>query len=159
MRNRACLWLLVAACGLPGCSRSEPGPVPEQLTLYSIDGRDFFPPERPPQTETDEKFHGHPVLGKVDLTTVADRRKLMQAYRNGVAESDGTKAACFWPRHGIRTVEEGVTTDYVICFECLHVHVHNSDTITYPAITDDPLPVFNEFLTEAGIPLAAGRLK
>ena len=43
------LWATAAGL-LAGCNSAQTVPVvvPDQLTLYSIDGRDRFPPEQPP---------------------------------------------------------------------------------------------------------------
>jgi hypothetical protein len=132
--------------------------VPEQLILYSIDGRDYFPPEQPPETESDEEFHGYPVVGKVDISSLEDRRMLMEAYHRGVAESVDRVKQCFWPRHGIRTVEDGKTADYVICFECLRVHVYVGDEVTYPFISEGPRQIFNDYLSKAGISVVPSQL-
>ena len=116
--------LLVA---IAGCTpRSAPKPVvPDQLTLYSIDGRDFPPGQKP---KSDETFHDYPVLGKVDVKSAEARRVLMAALQDGLAQSDGTMAHCFWPRHALRIVEKGRTIDYVICFQCLQVMVFDGNS-------------------------------
>ena len=151
------VWLLfTAASVLLGCGPTVD--VPDKLTLYSIDGRDHFPPDQPPKTESDEKFHGYPVVGKVEVTSHEDRRMLMEAYHQGVAESERKVAGCFWPRHGIRTVQNGQTTDYVICFECLRVHVHVGDEVTYPFISEGPRQLFNDYLSKSGISVVPSRL-
>jgi len=143
----------LAASALLGCSR-EPAAdtqTPLQLTLYSIDGRDFKPGEEP---QTAEKLYGYPVLGKVEITAADQRKLIFATLQEGMARSDGTMAMCFWPRHAIRTLENGRTVDYVICFKCLQLEMHAGDSTSTKPITRDPQPVFNKLLQTAGIPLA-----
>ena len=84
---------------------------------------------------------------------------LVVAYNLAVAKGDKRgPAACFWPRHGIRTVYEGQITDYVICFECLAVHVHSGGEKTFFVISEDPRSIFNEYLAEAAISVFPSRL-
>src|SRR2546425_5725912 len=59
---------------------------PDQLILYSIDGRDFDPPESRPMA--DETFHGYPVLGKVEIIDPDKRKELMTAVKEGIARGD-----------------------------------------------------------------------
>jgi len=126
---------------------------PEQLTLYSIDGRDFKQGEEP---KTEEKFHGYPVLGKVEITDVDRRKEIVAALKKGMARSDGKMAKCFWPRHAIRAVEKGRTIDCVICFECYQLEVHEGNSKSVKPTTREPQEVFNRHLKQAGVPLAPG---
>jgi hypothetical protein len=126
---------------------------PEQLTLYSLDGRDFEPGEEP---KTEEKFHGYPVLGKLEITDAAKRDEIVAALKDGLARSDGRMAKCFWPRHAIRVLEKGHSIDYVICFECYQLEIHKGASKSVKPVTREPQPVFNKFLKEASIPLAPG---
>jgi hypothetical protein len=148
--------LLVATIvTLGGCSR-DPYPGlenPEELTLYSIDGRDFQPGQEP---KVDEKFHGYPVLGKLKITDAGKRKEIAAALQDAMAKSDGTMNKCFWPRHAIRVKVGDRTVDYVICFECLQLELHPSTGRTAKAITRDPQPLFNHYLEEASVPLAPG---
>jgi hypothetical protein len=124
---------------------------PEWLILYSIDGRHFEPGQEP---KTEEKLHGYPVLGKIEMADADKRKETVAALREGLAQSDGKMAKCFWPRHAIRTVEKGQTTDYVICFECYQLEVHQGSSKAVKPVTRKPQSVFNKHLKEAGIPLA-----
>ena len=127
--------------------------VPEQLTLYSIDGRHFEPGKEP---KVEEKFHGYPVLGKVEVTDPDRRKEIIAALNEGRARSNGTMAKCFLPRHAIRAVEKGRTVDYVICFECYQLEVHDGNSKRVKATTRDPQQVFNRHLRQAGVRLAPG---
>ena len=145
--------ILVSMCSLTRCSRNplDKLDTPQQLTLYSVDGRDFEPGEEP---KTDEKFHGYPVLGKVEITEEGQRRDLIAALKVGIDLSDGKLAACFWPRHAIRMVRENQTTDLVICFECYQLRDYKTKQVKTITITRDPQPLFDKTLQEVGIKLA-----
>ncbi len=148
----------VVAVALTGCGRDPvAGPdAPEQLTLYSIDGRHFEPGQEP---KAAEKFHGYPVLGKVEITDVAKRKEIAGALKDGLAQSDGWMADCFRPRHAIRAVTNGRSIDYVICFECYQLEAHDGDSKSVKPVTREPQSVFNKHLKEAGIPLAPGMVR
>lgn len=155
MRNRflaQLAWVFVTAA-IAGCGGdSAPGlDAPEQLTLYSIDGRDFEPGQEP---KTEEEFHGYPVLGKLEITDADKRREIIDALKQGLDQKDVKPAACFWPRHAIRTIESGQTTDYVICFECYQLAIHKGTERHGKPVSREPMALFNKHLTEAKIPLA-----
>jgi hypothetical protein len=141
----------VVSLAFVGCRRSSVADLdgPEQLTLYSIDGGDSEP-------KAGEKLQGYPVLGKVEVTDADKRKEIVAALKEGLTRSDGTMAKCFWPRHAIRTVDKGRTLDYVICFECLQLKLHDGSSASVKPVTREPQAVFNKYLKEAGIPLAPG---
>lgn len=62
--------LIVVVCGCSADSDTEIESF-DSLTLYSIDGNGY-PPGKAPAAK--EKFHGYPVLGKLEIKN-ADRRK------------------------------------------------------------------------------------
>ena len=97
----ALLVALVVGCGQDSIRDFNS---PDSLTLYSIDGNDYGAGEGP---NTDEFFHGYPVIGKVEVQNLENRNATMAALRKGIADSDGTMAKCFWPRHAVRASENG----------------------------------------------------
>jgi hypothetical protein len=133
-----------------GCGRSSSA-TPDQLILYSIDGR-----VDPYLSTAGEQFRGYPVLGKLDIKEAADRQEIMAALAEGIANSDGTMAKCFWPRHALHAVTKGRSVDYVICFECLQLQIDQGAGPTLTATTREPQTVVNSFLTDAHIPIAPG---
>lgn len=142
---------------LSGCG-GDPDPLvetPDSLTIYSIDGRDFEDDERP---KTDEEFKGYPVLGKVEIEDAEKRKKIMEALRKGIHNSDGKMAKCFWPRHGISATKAGNTTEYVICFECLQLKVWANEELKTEPTTTEPQSLLNEFLNDAGVKIAPSKL-
>ena len=151
----ACLASLLLA----GCERTPTAPAQSSgpFILYSID------PDRRPKDEREaasadaagERFRGFYVLGKAAVDDSGERAKLLGALRDGIANNDGAVAACFNPRHGIRAVKGGQTVDYLICFECRHVHVFEGDKPPrYEDTSDAPAAVFDAQLKAHGLPLA-----
>lgn len=69
-------------------------------------------------------FHDYPILGRATLADAVQAKALGELVLRGIRESDGTAAACFNPRHGIRVSQDGRTLDLVICYECLSLSVH-----------------------------------
>lgn len=137
-----------AAVGLPAELEAmlEKG---ERFELLSIR------PARIEKTDGAFHFHGWEVLGRTWVKDPALRKKLVAAFRTGVEENPGIGAACFRPRHGIRVVERGKTTDFIICFECYQVQVYADDRPQKSVlVTRSPEAMFNEALREARLPLA-----
>jgi hypothetical protein len=100
-------------------------------------------------------YYGHEILGRTIISDPAARDRLNSALQAGVRQSDGRAMSCFNPRHGIRVTRAGVTTDFVICFECRQVQVwRGSQMIGFFLISDSPKTVFVEVLKSAGVPLA-----
>lgn len=141
--NLLLIWIL-------GCS-SNPLPElsnPEQLTLFSIDGRDL---NRREKGITDETFQGFPVLGKLEISDPNERKKLIAALKEGIRRGPIAGAKCFWPRHGIRVTEKGKTIEFAICFECRNFSM---DPGPGGLISGEVQPAFDKPLKDAGIPIA-----
>ena len=151
------VWALLASFTLVGCSGKQSGEDPpkpssqviDSLTIYSIDGRRQAQP-----AQDGEKFHGYPVLGKVDVEDAGKRSALVAAVKKGMDDSDGTMAKCFWPRHGVRFASKGRTVEYVICFQCLQLQIHADGKTNTEAITESPAATLNQYLQNAKVPLA-----
>jgi hypothetical protein len=149
----------VAATGCTGSPLARLK-APEQLTLFSIDGRDVDAwAERRrghgvPQAVG--QFHGYPVLGSVEIMNSEERQLLIAALKQSVA-AGGQVAECFWPRHGLRVVENGQTVEYLICFECTAFEEFVGDKkLRYAGISPDSRPTFDQPLKRAGVPIAPG---
>jgi hypothetical protein len=151
-------------CGLgilhlvAGCQRdfgaSGDVPVPDEMTLYSIDGRDFELGDGP-KPRTDEVFYKYPVLGKIAVTDAHKRKEIIDALNEGMRSKDAKGAKCFWPRHAIRAGYQDKQVDYVICFECGYVDIYDGGVKPKVRLTiATPRDVFNKQIKEAGIPLA-----
>jgi hypothetical protein len=152
---------LAAACllaiSLLSCSEKFPDEIrvplekAEQFELLSINPGH--------QATGDDRFHKWVVLGRMRVTDGNTRQVLLAALKKGVEASDGTTAACFNPRHGIRVIHGGKTTDFLICFQCLQIQVFADEAKPgsapdIVAITRSPQPAFDEVLKGAKITLA-----
>jgi len=102
-----------------------------------------------------EEFHRWPVIGKTTIKDPDTRKRLVAALEKGVEENKGDIMKCFNPRHGVRVTHDGMTADFVICFECFQVMVYVAGGKGQRfLITDSPAPVFNQTLQHAKVPLA-----
>lgn len=102
-----------------------------------------------------EDFHGWPVIGKTTIKDSNTRNRLVAALEKGVEENKGDSMKCFNPRHGIRATHDGMTADFVICFECFQAVVYIAGEKEQRfLITASPAPVFNQTLQQAKVPLA-----
>ncbi|HKQ72969.1 MAG TPA: hypothetical protein VJ810_04520 [Blastocatellia bacterium] len=107
-----------------------------------------------PENST-ERFQGWPVIGKTMIADPNARNRLIAAMEKGVKENKGDSMKCFNPRHGIRVTHEGMTADFLICFECFQVMVYvTGEKEQRVLITDSPASVFNQTLQNAKVPLA-----
>jgi hypothetical protein len=141
--------IVISFLALIGCNRRSFDGAVDSMTLYSLDG-DYDPIHGKPWKG--EMFHEHPVLGKTDIASAADRRAILAAVKQGIAQSNGTIAECFWPRHGLRLVQNGGQSDYVICFECLQVYEYTDGQWTHKPTTKYATGLLDEQLEKADIP-------
>jgi hypothetical protein len=117
-----------------------------ELELYSLD-----PKERDKKPK--DGFHGWKVLGKTTLKKKEDREKVVKAIRKGIADSDGSVAGCFNPRHGLKAKAGGKTVELVICYEChsLEVYVDGKRSVVLTARSGQP--GLDKVLQAAGVKL------
>lgn len=154
-RSSFTLLFLVA---LIGCGAGTSGDLnaPERLIIFSLDGRD--PPDGGRRGEAVPpavgEFHGYPVLGRVEILDLDQRKQLIAALKEGIARHPAP-AKCFWPRHGIQAVENGKTFEYVICFQCSQFEEFLAGKRVRQATIDSGVqPEFDKPLTERRIPIA-----
>lgn len=150
-----CCLITILVVALLGCKGSPTTSFdlgldsPEQMTLYSIDGREGK------QVESKEFFHNYPVLGKVEITDPAMRAQLISALKDGIARRPEHSPKCFWPRHGLKVTANGRTVEYVICFECSSLQEYVGEMRQRSVeINSDVQTAFDKPLKEAGVPLA-----
>ena len=156
-------YLLIAMSALfavpvSACAADKTNKIPDELRAILEKAESFellsLSPDRQKEKSKDD-FHGWKVLGKTTVKDVDVRKKLVAAFEKGVEENDGTVAACFNPRHGIRVTHDGKTADFVICFECFQVQALVGDKKPDGfLITNSPASAFNDVLKEAKVPLA-----
>jgi hypothetical protein len=118
----------------------------DRFELLSLD------PTRQKEKPKDD-FRGWKVLGRTEVKDAETRKKLVAALYKGIADSDGTVAACFNPRHGIRATHDGKTVELVICYECLSMQAHLGETRSSALTTRSPQKTFDQVLRDAKVPL------
>jgi hypothetical protein len=101
-------------------------------------------------------YCGMVILGRMPIPDAATRDRLNWALQSGARQSDGSVYSCFNPRHAIRVTQAGVTTEFLICFECRQVEVRRDgkEVGDFP-ISSSRQAVFDDVLNEARIPLAS----
>ena len=154
--------LLVLALAAPAGAEEKENKIPDNVRTILEKAEKFevlsLSPERLKEKPKDD-FHGWRVIGRTTVAA-ADREKLVAAFKKGVADNDGTVAACFNPRHGIRVTHDGKTADFVICFECLQVHAYLGDKDEKGfLVTQSPQAAFDTVLKTAKVPLAGAEKK
>ncbi|MHC4955011.1 MAG: hypothetical protein ACYTGZ_14095 [Planctomycetota bacterium] len=83
-----------------------------------------------------------------------DRVAALNAFYRGVADTDGTVAACFNPRHALRASKGGATFSAVICYECLSMtFFRDGKRIGKTLTTESPKTTLNRLLKQANVPL------
>jgi hypothetical protein len=117
----------------------------DEIELYSLD------PDRKTRTKTGG-LRGWKVLGKTTLSG-GEKKAIVQALQKGVADSDGSAAKCFNPRHGIVATHGGKTVELVICFECSSISGSIDGTRFSKLTAGGPAEVFNRMLEAKGVPL------
>ncbi len=109
----------------------------------------------PAHNRPDADFHGYKVLGRMQITDPATRRKLYDALQAGASWNPPVGMKCFDPRHAISVTTNGHNTYLLICFECLQVEVYAGEAPEMKFIVNrTPEPVFDQVLQDAGVPLA-----
>lgn len=126
------IFLLTFSLIFLGCSSSSSGVFapavervlaqPDEVELLTLN------PEpavlRDPALPAGPEFHGYLILTRAKLTNPDLQRELFDLVAQGVRTSDGTVAACFNPRHGLRVTRGADVVEFVICYECLSLDVH-----------------------------------
>ena len=111
---------------------------PDEVTLFSTDGRrERNPLDRDKPTDKEFLYH-FPVLGRVSIT-------------------DPEGHLCFFPRHVLRVVKGGRTIDLVICFQCNSYRVYADGkpaSDKSPPVGKSSQDLLNKILADAGVPLA-----
>ena len=114
----------------------------QSLDLLSLD-----PDIDPTQSKPDIRFYGFVELGRAKVEGTA-AKKLASSLVRSIDASDGRRAACFNPRHGVIVKN----FDLSICFECLGVAVYrNGKALGILTITDEAQPGFEQAVSTRGL--------
>lgn len=145
--------LMLPATGNPNTIPAEADAVLESWPTFELLSLDPSVPE----ADGEDRFHQWKVLGSTQINDAQTRTKVIAALRKGVPKyDDGSRAACFWPRHGIRVKDGEMQFDFVICFECAYAVVYagnNEKDIGGFQIAGSPQPAFDKALKSKGVKL------
>jgi hypothetical protein len=131
---------------------------PDEVTLFSTDGRrERNPLDRDKPTDKEFLYH-FPVLGRVSITDPELRRRVVAAVKHDLDDSSDPEGhLCFFPRHVLRVVKGGRTIDLVICFQCNSYRVYADGkpaSDKSPPVGKSSQDLLNKILADAGVPLA-----
>ncbi len=142
-------WIMALSLAM-GCSSAKPGQIPAignkipqsaRVVLEGADSLEIMALHPSPYMEEGQPtpgkddFRGYKILGSAQVTLPSNRDGILSAVYRGILASDGMVAACFNPRHGIRATKGKETVDLVICYECLSMHIHDSNGTRTTALT------------------------
>jgi hypothetical protein len=143
---------LAALCFLAAaCSHPPPARVPDRLIVYSTE------PDGNRGAAGEEVFHGHLVLGKVEVHDPERRAELWKEFKASLTTTPN-EVKCFNPRHGLRVVSGGREVDYLVCFQCSNYGEGRGDgSGELFTLNGGPKALLNRVLTESNVPLAPER--
>jgi hypothetical protein len=145
------LVVLVASC-------QSPIPDKAKSILDKASEFELYSLEPVEEGDKDKAIYGWKVLGKTTVKDIESRTVLLSGLEKSVA-AGGRGPACFDPRHAIRAVHEGKTTDLLICFECSRVFVYldGKKVVSRVLGPGADQEMFDKILRDAGVPLAKKR--
>jgi hypothetical protein len=163
MNRRACQALAIVLIAVGNASAAD-NEIPKkalealdkatEFDLYSLD-----PARQQAKDAVAGAFHDWKVLGKTAVKGGV-AKTIRAAVKKGAKDSDGSVAACFNPRHGIRVVLDNKTYDFVICYECLSASVYEGDKkIGYFLTARSPQETLSKVLRDAKVPLAKSTIE
>ncbi len=140
----------LSICLLAGCVAVPPEPIvssdspaslefigADKITIYSLLPMETWNvtmnyPSRAKHLLSLPTFHDFPVLGSFRVSTPTE----VSSWASLLSTSfvDRPRMSCdFSPRHGVRLVRNGDTTDYLMCFTCgdLSVHFHGGSPTSH----------------------------
>jgi len=155
-------YALALGLALCACARAVQEPLPESalVDLREPERLEIFALEplaldmRGIAEDAVEQLHGHEILRRATVEDEGLRREILAQIERGIRDSDGRIAACFDPRHGVRAERGGHTTELVICYECLAIHVYEDGERSANRTTaETPVARLNEIWAALGCPV------
>lgn len=133
----------------------------ERLEIYSLFPENVREERLPKEVQSlppDQKFHGFRFFGKIETTDPKEIKLVWADLHHRINGKSSTSIVyCFWPRHGIRAYHGNEIRDYVICFQCIALHVYSSPAddeysfISFESGGNVSNLKMNELLDRAGI--------
>jgi len=116
--------------------------IAKQWIIYSIDSDPFRnknlseqhlsttdkPTSTSEKTTTTEEFHGYAVLKQLTVPVTPELVSVIRDLDFAGQHWNGGIAKCFNPRHAARVIEQGVTYDLLICYECKLAYIYRDET-------------------------------
>lgn len=99
------------------------------------------------------RLHGWLVLGSMPLRP-ADAKAAAAAMKAAVAASDGSIAACFEPRHALRTRSGGHSYEALICYSCGGIEVYRDGEYVGGAAVAGSSDALNRILAAGHVPVS-----
>lgn len=133
----------------------------DRIEIYSLDPENLPEEDLPDEVRKispTQKFHDFRFFGMTETTKRNEIDAIWSDLHQRInGKTSKTIAYCFWPRHGIRAYRGEESRDYVICFECIALHVHSPSVsdeysfISFEYGCDTTHLKMNELLDQAGI--------
>jgi hypothetical protein len=128
---------------------------PTAMTILALKPDRPLPAASAEKPDGSDLFHGYKILGKADVDDAALRAKVVSLVERAVSDSDGTVAACFLPRHGVRIENNGKIVELVICFECHSMKGHGPDGSEFnPSISASVEGALSDVFRSRGLTIA-----
>ena len=80
-----------------------------------------------PVREAKKHFHNYPIISEVELKLKSHRERLFDNLLRAIERSNGRRALCFLPRHGLRLIKGEEVLDLVICFQCDNADLYGNE--------------------------------
>jgi len=149
--KRLSIWILLICLIIAGGSTVVwvSGFYRERVVLYSLN------PALPPNQSGKDAFNGWEILGSVDFNDTEDIEKINSALKLSIENGDD-QYMCFEPRHGVLIQRGFSRTEYVICVHCTNLRMYRNgkNSSGFVSIDPKPLKIFDDYLGDAGIPIA-----
>jgi hypothetical protein len=152
-RRLIALSLAPALLGLVACGRNTFPPRAERALSVLKDAELVSLEPWAPDNAPGRRMHGYLVLGSTKLSP-RDAQAAASAIRSSVASWDGVVAACFDPRHALRTRSSGHTYEVLICYACASLEVfEDGRPIASTGVSGSP-EALNRILLAAHVPIS-----
>lgn len=97
-------------------------------------------------------IYDYAILGKHAMTPM-EKGAILGAFFKGMDADEGTRAACFNPRHALVGEFGGKRVEVLICFECLSFNLYVDGKLITAKLgaTRSPEKAFNDMLDKHGV--------
>lgn len=100
---------------------------------------------------SDAVFHGHNVIGQLEVHDAGNRSELIKTIHHDILDSPIRPARCFIPHHGVRAIKGQQILDLVICFSCSLFMAYPPGVVTRSTISRNSRHLLDSLLLNAGV--------